>query len=97
MPATAADLPPELFPLILDYLRTDNRGYEEYIRDVWVRDMMSCSLVCLYWANRCREYLFRGHEVVIKSLAEFFDTGVICDGWVHTCTVGLTGQVNFEI
>lgn len=71
MPATAADLPPELFPLILDYLRTDNRGYEEYIREVWVRDMMSCSLVCLYWANRCREYLFRGHEVVIKSLAEF--------------------------
>lgn len=71
MPATAADLPPELFPLILDYLCTDVRGDDEDDRDVWVQDMMSCSLVCLYWANRCREYLFRGHEVVIKSLAEF--------------------------
>lgn len=74
MPATAADLPPELFPLILDYLRTDVRGiYLGYDpkRDVWVRDMMSCSLVCLYWANLCREYLFSDWTLVIKSLAEF--------------------------
>lgn len=33
--------------------------------------MMSCSLVCLYWANQCRDYLFRDMELVIRSLADF--------------------------
>lgn len=72
MPATAADLPPELFPLILDYLPTNDQGREWNVeREVWVRDMMSCSLVCLYWANLCRLYLFSRHKVEINSLAEF--------------------------
>lgn len=71
MPTTAADLPTELFPLILDNLCRDDFGEEEEKRDVWVRDMTSCSLVCLYWANRCRCYLCRRHKLVIKSLMEF--------------------------
>lgn len=71
MSATAADIPPELFPLILDYIRTDNSGEYERKRDVWVRDMMSCSLVSLYWANRCRDYLFHNESLVVQSLTDF--------------------------
>lgn len=70
MPATAADLPPELFPLILTYVCTDDRGRDAYRGD-WVRDTMACSLVCRFWANTSRRALFDGRTVRVKSLAEF--------------------------
>lgn len=55
--ASAAELPPELFPFILDYVGSADDGAE--IKDQSrVRDLQSCSLVCLDWANRCRAYLF---------------------------------------
>lgn len=67
--STAADLPPELFPFILDYVRTDDEGWIGD-REDWARDMMSCSLICLDWANRCRYYLFNDEKVTVKSSTE---------------------------
>ncbi|KAI0753934.1 hypothetical protein BC629DRAFT_1175167 [Irpex lacteus] len=57
---TAANIPPELFPLILDYIGTDDRGDGSLSerRDIGLRDWQACSLVCLYWANHCRRYMF---------------------------------------
>lgn len=63
MPATGADIPPELLPRILDYVGTNDRGYGWYRYDdrnkgEGLRDLKSCSLVCVDWANRCRPALF---------------------------------------
>ena len=58
--ASASNIPPELFPLILDYIGTDERGdgslSERRDRGLW--SWQACSLVCLYWANHCRRYIF---------------------------------------
>lgn len=57
---TAANIPPELFPLILDYIGTDDYGDGSLSerRNRGLRDWQACSLVCLYWANHCRRYMF---------------------------------------
>lgn len=66
--AMAADLPPELFPIILEYIGTDNRGELQWDKDR-TRELKTCSLVCLDWANRCRVHLYR-QCIVIKSLTD---------------------------
>ncbi|KAI0083218.1 hypothetical protein BDY19DRAFT_744018 [Irpex rosettiformis] len=60
-------IPPELFDTILFYLCLDSdpdytKG-QEFLR----RAIMLCSLVCLRWANLCREALFRDKELFIDS------------------------------
>lgn len=69
MPATGAHIPPELLPLILEYVGTGDRGEGE----VWdrnegegPRDLQSCSLVCVDWANRCRPVVF-GRPITMRS------------------------------
>lgn len=79
--ATAADLPPELFPRILFFVsfetdeeqryRYEHQRYEDGLLDVWlgapVVVLGNCSLVCLYWANICRRYLFHGRSMRIRT------------------------------
>lgn len=59
--ASAVDLPPELFGPILYYVATTPSGHEmPHIRGHDKQTLMACSLVCVFWANRCRLVLFRG-------------------------------------
>lgn len=50
MPANAADIPPELFPIILDYV-----GAERYTHK---RRLFACALNCVWWAQQCRQSIF---------------------------------------
>lgn len=71
MPTTAANIPPELFPLLLSYVGTDERGAGapwERRRGEGLRDLQSCSLVCLDWANMCRPVIFGSKPVTVLSL-----------------------------
>ena len=68
MVATAAVLPPELFPHILAYVGKNRYGG---IDQEERRHLKTCSLVCLYWANLCREHLFRDlYFLTLQSAAE---------------------------
>lgn len=79
MRSLAARVPPELFDDILFYvnvnrasrrrekrgnylIRTGGKSRLEYI----LSDLKHCSLVCLFWANRCREYMFSGATLRIE-------------------------------
>lgn len=53
VPTTAASIPPELFPLILDYVNTDREGRRDVSQSH--RDLADCSLVCVHWAHCCRK------------------------------------------
>ncbi|KAI0090861.1 hypothetical protein BDY19DRAFT_741680 [Irpex rosettiformis] len=69
--ATAADLPPELFPLILQHLTDDDQG-REYSRRSTKYDLSAVSLTCRFWAERCRPHLFRSLNLQTKEhLYEF--------------------------
>ena len=53
--------------------------------------LRSCSLVCLYWANQCREYMFRGARFRVLTLQRAQDfrkysTGG-CKNLVPICTL----------
>lgn len=77
MPLTAADIPPELFPRILAYVGTNDGGFRwniENMDDESRRDLKSCSLVCLDWANRCRDILFT-REIGVLSQDELKTLG----------------------
>ncbi|KAI0763917.1 hypothetical protein BC629DRAFT_1596848 [Irpex lacteus] len=86
----AARIPPELFDDILFFVNVDrvsqrkehNRGSGNYLtrnrgeaspEDV-LTDLKQCSLVCLFWANRCREHMFSERTLEIRSYedAEIF-------------------------
>lgn len=60
MPATAADIPPELFERILVSLRPPDSYFEkaEHEVDADKHDLARCALVCKYWARMCQEKLF---------------------------------------
>lgn len=76
----AARIPPELFDNILFYVnvaRVSRRGGligRHLIRrrgepspiDI-LNDLKQCSLVFLFWANRCREHMFAGRTLEITS------------------------------
>ena len=87
-----ADLPAELFPQILYWLKhSDNRRqiqrlhfrhYEE-LSDWEIINfrnqlnmanplfaLRNCALVSRYWANRCREYMFKGATLHFRTLDE---------------------------
>ncbi|KAI0763901.1 hypothetical protein BC629DRAFT_1596841 [Irpex lacteus] len=85
----AARIPPELFEDILFYVNVDrvsqrpnwnpegdalerNRG-EPSPEDILI-DLKRCSLVCLFWANRCREHIFQDKTLEINCYedAEIF-------------------------
>lgn len=63
MVATGADLPSELIDWTVDYFARrgfDNKDHENY-GDVGMskRELVVCSCVCKYWAQRCRPHIFR--------------------------------------
>ena len=72
MPATAASLPPELFAHIVKYAGTEQSGdYDVRVEGNARQELLSCSLVCLDWANWCRPLLFQDpHGIRLKALAE---------------------------
>lgn len=76
-PVTGADIPPELLPLILDYVGTNDRGkgYSWSRRaGNGLQDLQSCSLVCVDWANRSRRVLFnKGIAVLSQEQMESLD------------------------
>lgn len=67
--ATAADIPPELFPNILRYVCSLDEGDFLPYRYGAV-GTANCSLVSVYWAQSCRESVFRGRRIVIESRKE---------------------------
>ncbi|KAI0748977.1 hypothetical protein BC629DRAFT_1599073 [Irpex lacteus] len=82
----AARIPPELFDNILFYVNVHCRSgtYLERKRGGRTsRDMHNnltqCSLVCLFWANKCREHMFSERTLKINSYedAEIFRRYVI--------------------
>ncbi|KAI0342121.1 hypothetical protein BDW22DRAFT_1345853 [Trametopsis cervina] len=56
--------------LILNYIGTDERGDGTLSerRSRGLHDLQSCSLVCLYWSNHCRRYIFYYLISSIRSL-----------------------------
>ncbi|KAI0763910.1 hypothetical protein BC629DRAFT_1596844 [Irpex lacteus] len=88
----AARVPPELFDDILFYVNINrasqrwctrvtnlqrNRGRPS-AKDI-LTDLKQCSLVCLFWANRCREHIFRDRTLEINYYedAEIFRRYVV--------------------
>ncbi|KAI0094181.1 hypothetical protein BDY19DRAFT_988052 [Irpex rosettiformis] len=76
-----ANLPPEMFYDILFYVDYDTRRFYTDLRRKLIEcdqdslsDLKRCSLVCRYWANHCRKYIFRDKRLVISSVedAEIF-------------------------
>lgn len=70
MPATGTDIPPELWPRILEYVGTKAGGEGEdweRTRGHGLRDLKSCSLVCIDWENRCRHIIFTGIWIRVRS------------------------------
>ncbi|KAI0748979.1 hypothetical protein BC629DRAFT_968407 [Irpex lacteus] len=73
----AARIPPELFDHIIFYVNVDRYSQTHY-KDLQrksgtpspndiLADLKQCSLVCLFWANRCRRYMFSDRTLEIKS------------------------------
>lgn len=91
----AARIPPELFENILFYVNMDRVSqrkihYRNYGRNLArkqgkpspndiLTDLKQCSLVCLFWANRCREHMFSEQKIWIRSYedAEIFRRYVV--------------------
>lgn len=73
MPATGADIPPELFTRILAYVGTDEKGKGQpwdRAKGDGLQDLKSCSLVCVYWATQCRYILLFWRCIYVHSLEE---------------------------
>lgn len=77
---TAADIPPELFDLILYFLmlqgnvRIDDADHLQVV-DVSKREMCNCGLTCRYWADLCLSKAFQYVRITSREdlleLAEF--------------------------
>lgn len=85
----AGRIPPELFENILFYVNVnrDSQTHHKNLerksgtpspKDI-LTDLKQCSLVCLFWANRCREHMFSHRTLRIQSYedAEIFRRYVI--------------------
>lgn len=62
MATTGADLPPKVIDCILNNIGQPSHSTfptERWWRAEGRRNVLSCALVCLYWANKCRQTLFR--------------------------------------
>ncbi|PSR76274.1 hypothetical protein PHLCEN_2v8568 [Hermanssonia centrifuga] len=73
MPATAADLPPDLFKNILDCLQTSSRSPyhgENSIVAVTKHELAACSLTCSYWATACRPRIFT--HITLRSREDVY-------------------------
>lgn len=78
MPATGADLPPEVIVIIPTWVGTNPYGVLEQFwwKVEGLPDLQRCALVCLYWANKCRRWIFAGRIrprttcITPRSLAE---------------------------
>lgn len=75
MSATSgAILPPELFADVIRHLSTDfyDRGYDDSLPNERIRGcgVLNGMLVCMWWARQCRERLFRGRTIRIKSMKQ---------------------------
>ncbi|KAI0094180.1 hypothetical protein BDY19DRAFT_7744 [Irpex rosettiformis] len=46
----------------------DQQFIRQYVMAGPAYTLRSCSLVCLYWANQCREYMFRGATLSVWTL-----------------------------
>ncbi|GJE91757.1 hypothetical protein PsYK624_079080 [Phanerochaete sordida] len=69
--ASAADLPPELFPLIIAYAVDECFVVEDsFVSSVEWRIIGQLSLVCSYWGQHCRRHLFRGTKVMIRGASD---------------------------
>lgn len=69
--ATAAQIPSGLLPLVFEYMGADAAKDEEDWQRRWndgLRDLKSCSLVCVDWANQCRPVLVP--KLTIKVCSE---------------------------
>ena len=67
-PSRAADLPQELFANIIRHLHISFR--DRLIPSMYLRHtgLGSGSLVCLYWAQQCRQVLYQGRNIRIRSM-----------------------------
>ncbi|EKM49598.1 uncharacterized protein PHACADRAFT_166963 [Phanerochaete carnosa HHB-10118-sp] len=66
--ASAADIPQELFPLIISYALDECFLVENFfVRSVERHIIGQFSLVCSYWGKNCRPCLFAGSTVTIKG------------------------------
>ncbi|KAI0797434.1 hypothetical protein BC629DRAFT_1592465 [Irpex lacteus] len=83
----AARIPPELFDNILYYVNVhctrsgthlERKQGGRTSRDM-PNDLTQCSLVCLFWANRCRQHMFSERTLEINSYqdAEIFRRHVV--------------------
>lgn len=59
MVATAADLPPELFPIIIGYVTDAAQGRHFLSLEGTKKHLAACSLTCLWWAQQCRPHMFQ--------------------------------------
>ncbi|KAI0763921.1 hypothetical protein BC629DRAFT_969929 [Irpex lacteus] len=87
----AARVPPELFDDILFYVNVDRVSQRQMDYTTLIRhrgkpslndtltDLKQCSLVCLFWANRCRSHMFLESGLRIQSYedAEIFRRYVV--------------------
>lgn len=70
MARRGVDIPPELFANIICYIGTEAGGYADKrweCGEKQPREMGPPSLVCVYWAQRCRLYLYEDSTVTIHS------------------------------
>lgn len=71
--SSAANLPPELFPLILQHLAHDHWEHG-YSRGKIKHHLFAVSLTCRFWAEKCRPHLFRSLSFRTRThLYEFSD------------------------
>lgn len=75
--ATGAYLPTELLPHVLKYIGTADNGSlrlytggMENLQEEYGREMERCTLVCVDWANRCRQRLFYKRIFDLRSAAD---------------------------
>lgn len=68
--SAATRVPEELFPFIIQHLPIEFRYGRQFLPNDEIRDsgVVVGSLVCMYWAEKCREMLFRGRTVEIESM-----------------------------
>lgn len=97
--SAAARIPEELFPYIIQYLPVPIDDY--YLPRDRIRDsgVVVGSLVCMDWAKRCREMLFRERTVRIGSMesAVRFRNLVMGAGCERlTAIVGMIAEVDVE-
>lgn len=80
-PVTAAEIPAELFDFLLAHI-TLNYGKSLLVTRDQKRVLGTCSLVCRYWASKCRANIFRQIELRSRQdaihIIEFLDAPTSC-------------------